>query len=67
MIVIELRRDGEVRTTERVHDPRYFHSYMADVFAYARFFGMTPSVDCEVVVTSDVRKEECELTEMIGD
>jgi len=66
VIVIELREDGVVRTTERVRDPRCLHSYMADVFAYARYFGLTPGVDCEVVVTSDIRKEERELTEMIG-
>lgn len=53
MVIIELREKGMVRTTERVRDPRYFHSYMADIFAYARYFGLTPGVNCEVVVTSD--------------
>lgn len=53
MAIIELREGRVARTTEKVHDPRYFHSYMADIFAYARRFGLTTGVDCEVVVTSD--------------
>lgn len=65
MIVIELRKDNNVLTTEKVHNIRYLHAYAADVFAYARAYGFTPGIDCEVVVTSNVHVEERKLTDMI--